>query len=142
MVICSHIWRFGRLWSHSQEDGSVANALAKINQSRSPPKRPRTTFGTKEAAHALASGRIGTAVVLLVGMHPGHPARCVRRERRGPDQQANLRAVSLCVPRGRAVAPPPYVLVTKLLEYARRHPGVPAFRRARAREPHGGTVAG
>ena len=52
------------------------------------------------------------------------------------------RAVSLCVPRGRAAAPPPYVLVLKLLEYARRHPGVPAFRRVRAGEPHGGTVAG
>ena len=52
------------------------------------------------------------------------------------------RAASLCVPRGRAVAPPPCVLVPKLLEYARRHPGVPGFRRARAREPHVGPVAG
>ena len=41
----------------------------------------------KEAAHAIAGTRVGTAVVLLVGVQAGFPARGVRRERRGPAQQ-------------------------------------------------------
>ena len=60
----------------------------------------------------------------------------------GLTNRSASRAASLCVPRGRAVAPPPCVLVPKLLEYARRHPGVPGFRRVKAREPHVGPVAG
>ena len=39
----------------------------------------------KEAAHALAGTRVGTAVVFLVGVQAGFPARDVRREHRGPD---------------------------------------------------------
>ena len=37
-------------------------------------------FGTKETAHALVGGRVGTAVVVLVGMQSGFPARGVLRE--------------------------------------------------------------
>ena len=42
------------------------------------------TFGMKESAHAIAGGRAGTAVVLLVGVQVGLSARRVCRERRGP----------------------------------------------------------
>ena len=40
-------------------------------------------FGMKGAAHALAGGRVGTTVVLLVGMQSGFPARGVLRENGG-----------------------------------------------------------
>ena len=40
----------------------------------------RPTVDTKEVAHAIAGGRTGTAVVSLVGVQPGAPARRVRRE--------------------------------------------------------------
>jgi hypothetical protein len=46
------------------------------------------SFGMKGAAHALAGGRVGTAVVLLVGMHSGFPARDVLREHGRHDQQS------------------------------------------------------
>ena len=39
----------------------------------------------KEAAHATAGERAGTAVVMLVGVQVGLSAQRVRRERRGPD---------------------------------------------------------
>ena len=38
------------------------------------------SFGMKGDAHALLGGRVGTAVVLLVGMQSGFPARGVLRE--------------------------------------------------------------
>ena len=41
-------------------------------------------FGTKETAHALVGGRVGTAVVLLVDMQSGFPARGVFREHGRP----------------------------------------------------------
>ena len=50
----------------------------------------RPTVDTKEVAHAIAGERVGTAVVLLVGVQPGSPTRGVRREHRGPDQPVSL----------------------------------------------------
>ena len=50
-------------------------------------------FGTKETAHALVGGRVGTAVVVLVGMQSGFPARGVLREHGRPLGVARARSV-------------------------------------------------
>ena len=49
----------------------------------------------KEAAHAIAGGRTGTAVVSLSGVQPGAPARRVCHKNREPTQQVRSRAPSL-----------------------------------------------
>ena len=49
----------------------------------------------KEAAHALAGERAETAVVSLVGVQPGAPARRVCHKNREPTQQVRSRAPSL-----------------------------------------------
>ena len=49
----------------------------------------------KESAHAIAGGRAGTAVVMLVGVQVGLSAQRVRRERRGPDYHAHERRARL-----------------------------------------------
>ena len=64
------------------ERTNLANAFA---HSMSMSVVSEGTFGTKEAAHALAGARVGYAVVLLVGVQSGSPARGVRREHHGPD---------------------------------------------------------
>ena len=53
----------------------------------------------KEAAHAIAGGRTGTAVVSLVGVQPGAPARRVCHEHREPTQQVASRANLLSLER-------------------------------------------
>ena len=50
---------------------------------------PHKRFDVKESAHAIAGGRTGTAVVMLVGAQVGLSARRVRRERRGPAYHAH-----------------------------------------------------
>ena len=66
------------------EFGVTQKKIGRTNLFELELERP-PTVDTKEVAHAIAGGRTGTAVVSLVGVQPGAPARRVRRERRGPD---------------------------------------------------------